>query len=372
VSITVVVGGQFGSEGKGKTASLLARDRGENCAVVRCGGPNSGHIVLEHGKEFRFRLLPAGIVYGRRGFLAPAAVIDLNVLRAEIETFGVTSEQLSVDPFSVVISDEMKMTEQNLVDSIASTGSGTGAATASKCLRSPHTQLVKDVIAANSWLRPFVRTVRPELHRLISQGWSIIVEGTQGFGLSLHHSGMYPHTTSKDTTAAQFVMEAGLSPLQVDEVIVVVRTFPIRVAGQHAGPLDKEIDWKTLQKRSGSPNELTEFTTVTRKVRRVACFDLGLVKDACEVNRPTGLVIHGLDYIGFANYGIRRFRDLDPKAKDFVGFLRTSLNTPIVYAFTGRENSCVVSDVEACLGAAPPAKRSGARRIAPSTLVGTS
>ena len=350
MSVTVVVGGQFGSEGKGKTVSLMARDRGEACAVVRCGGPNSGHIVLEHGREFRFRLLPAGTVYGRRGFLAPAAVIDLSVLRSEIEAFSVTPDRLNVDPYSVVISEGMRISERWLIDSIGSTGSGTGAATASKCLRSPETRLIKDVVSDHPWLGPFVREVRPELHRLISRGRPVIVEGTQGFGLSLHHSRMFPHTTSKDTTAAQFVMEAGLSPLQVDEVIVVVRTFPIRVAGEQAGPLRNEISWKQLQEESGSPEELAEFTTVTRKLRRVGRFDLDLVKDACEVNRPTGLVVHGLDYLGWENHGVTRFCDLNEKAKHFLRDLRSAVRVPVVYAFTGRENSCVVSDVEAFLG----------------------
>jgi adenylosuccinate synthase len=350
MSVAVVVGGQFGSEGKGKTVALLARDRGQGCAVVRCGGPNSGHIVVEHGREARFRLLPAATGTGCVGFLAPAAVIDLGVLRSEIEAFGVGPDMLTVDPFSVVISDEMKASERDLVESIASTGSGTGAATASKVLRSPATRLVKDVLAEHVWLAPFVRDVRSELHALITQGRSIILEGTQGFGLSLHHSRMFPHTTSKDTTAAQFVMEAGLSPLQVGEVIVVVRTFPIRVAGQQAGPLVDEISWEDLQKESGAPHDLAEFTTVTRRLRRVGRFDIELVREACEVNRPTAIVVHGLDYLGWENHGVTQFRNLNLKARTFLKDIRSSLGVPIMYAFTGRENSAVVRDTEASLG----------------------
>jgi adenylosuccinate synthase len=294
--------------------------------------------------------LPAGTAYRRRGFLAPAAVIDLAVLRSEIQAFNVTPELLSVDPYSVVISDEMRIDERGLVESIASTGSGTGAATAAKCLRRPGTRLIKDVLGDHPWLKPFVRDVRSELHRLIATGHPIIVEGTQGFGLSLHHSRMFPHTTSKDTTAAQFVMEAGLSPLQVNEILVVVRTFPIRVSGQQAGPLRDEITWEQLQRESGSPHDLAEFTTVTRKLRRVARFDIDLVKDACEVNRPTGLVVHGLDYLGWENHGVTQYCRLNSKAKRFLKDLRTAVRVPVVYAFTGRANSAVVSDVEASLG----------------------
>ncbi len=352
--VTVVVGGQFGSEGKGKTVSLLARALGERCAVVRCGGPNSGHIVIDRDREYRFRLLPAGIAYRRRGFLAPAAVIDVSVLRTEIETFDVGPDLIGVDPFSVVISDDMKREELRLMDGISSTGSGTGAATAAKCLRRADVQLVKDVIEEHQWLRPLVTDVRSELQRLIEAGHRIIIEGTQGFGLSLHHSRMFPHTTSKDTTAAQFVMEAGLSPLQVNEVILVVRTFPIRVSGQQAGPLPDEITWEQVREESGAPHDLAEVTTVTQKVRRVARFDLDLVKDACEANRPTGLVVHGLDYLGWENHGVTQFNRLNAKARRFLSDLRVAVRVPIIYAFTGRDNAAVVRDVEPSLGYESP------------------
>jgi adenylosuccinate synthase len=305
---------------------------------------------VRDGREYRFRLLPASTVYGCRGFLAPAAVIDLDVLRGELETFRVSPERLSVDPYSVVISEEMRSTEGALVERVASTGSGTGAAAAAKCMRSPEVRLVKDAVLEQSWLRPYVRDVRRELHDALANGRSVIVEGTQGFGLSLHHSRMFPHTTSKDTTAAQFVMEAGLSPLQVKEVILVVRTFPIRVAGRAAGPLRDEITWEQLREESGAPHELAEFTTVTRKLRRVARFDLALVKDACEVNQPTGLAVHGLDYLGWENHGVLQFDRLNAKARRFLTELRAAVGVPIIYAFTGRDNAAVIRDVESSLG----------------------
>jgi adenylosuccinate synthase len=349
MSVTVVVGGQYGSEGKGKAVSLLAGEHRRHCAVVRCGGPNSGHIVVEHDREYCFRLLPAGVVYGCRGFLAPAALVDIEVLRGEIQSFGVTPDLFAVDPFSAVISDEMKAAEQGLVKAISSTGSGTGAATAAKCLRSPTAKLIKDVVEQHAWLKPFVRDVRSEVHALIESGWRIIVEGTQGLGLSLHHSRMYPHTTSKDTTAAQFIMEAGLSPRLVDEIVVVVRTFPIRVAGEQAGPLQDEITWDDLRRESGYPEDLTELTTVTRKQRRVGRFDIGLVMKACQINRPTSLVVHGLDYLGFENLGVTQFSGLNARAKRFLESVRKSTDVPIKYAFTGRDNACVVADVEAGL-----------------------
>jgi len=342
MGVTIVVGGQFGSEGKGKTTSLLSRDYGERCAVVRCGGPNSGHITWEYGREYTLRLLPSGVVYGRRLLLAPAAIVDLEVLYNEITNYDVSPNQFSLDPFSVVVTPEFKKSETELRQSISSTGSGTGAATAAKIMRNPETLLVKDVLKGNSWLAPYVRDVREELFNLLDRDYRVILEGTQGFGLSLHHSRMFPKTTSKDTTAAQFVMEAGLSPLLVDQIIMVIRTFPVRVSGEQAGPMKKEITWEQLQEESGYPNDIRELTTVTRKVRRVARFDLDVVLDACRLNRPTALVVHGLDYLNYDDLGVSRYADLSAKSKEFLSFIQQATNVPIKYAFTGKDNESVI------------------------------
>jgi adenylosuccinate synthase len=124
----------------------------------------------------------------------------------------------------------------------------------------------------------------------------LVIEGTQGFGLSLLHSDTYPHCTSRDTVAAAFVAEAGLSPIDVDEVVMVTRAFPIRVAGQ-SGPLANEIDWQTLSSESGYDEPRIEFTSVTKQVRRVARFDAAVVKRAIAHNRPTTIVMNHLDYV---------------------------------------------------------------------------
>ena len=342
MSVSVVTGGQFGSEGKGKTTSLLAREYGDKSAVVRCGGPNSGHITYENGKEYCLRLVPSGVVYARKLFLSPAAVIDLDILRSEIDTYSISPDELSVDPFSVVITADMRFAEAKLTKTISSTGSGTGAATAAKTIRNPRVLLIKDVMRQHSWLRPYVRDVRSQLHDLIDDGFRIILEGTQGFGLSLHHSRMFPKTTSKDTTAAQFVMEAGLSPMQVDEIVMVVRTYPIRVSGKEAGPMKNETSWETVRKESGYPYYISELSTVTKKIRRVARFDMDGVLDACRVNRPTALVVHGLDYLGFCNLNVTRFENLNERAKEFIANLESATGVPVIYAFTGKENKASI------------------------------
>src|SRR5260370_22311400 len=92
-----------------------------------------------------------------------------------------------------------------------------------------------------------------EVNRDLDYGKKVLIEGTQGFGLSLYHSDHYPKTTSRDTTAAGFLSEVGVSPKLVTEIVVVFRTFPIRVAGDQAGPLANEIKWEHLQRESGYP-----------------------------------------------------------------------------------------------------------------------
>lgn len=346
MSVSIIVGGQYGSEAKGKVAFLTSLDSKQDTVAIRCGGPNSGHIVIHEGTEYSLRHIPTGAIHGTPAALAPAALIDLEVLRSEIHKVGLIPDRLSIDPFSAVITEEMKHEEGSLVSVISSTGSGTGAATVAKCLRKPDLKLIKDVVGEAPWLKPYVRDVRTEINRYIVSGYRIIIEGTQGFGLSLHHSRLYPQTTSKDTTAAQFIMEAGLSPLLVDEIIMAVRTFPIRVSGQQAGPLKDEITWDTVREESGYPFPLSEVTTVTQKQRRVGRFDPDLVLDACHVNRPTALAVHGMDYLGYENHGATSFLQLNERGKTFLQELKALTGVRIKYAFTGRDNTCVIRDVE--------------------------
>ncbi len=161
----------------------------------------------------------------------------------------------------------------------------------------------------------------------LAAGERIVIEGTQGFGLSLLHSTEYPYVTSRDTTAAAFVSETGLSPLDVDDIVLVIRAFPIRVAG-NSGPLLNEIEWQTLSSEAGSSIPIVEYTSVTRSIRRVARFHPDVVRQAIIVNRPTRVVLNHLDYIDTLCASLNALSD---KAKDFVDTVEASLNAPIHY-----------------------------------------
>ena len=182
-------------------------------------------------------------------------------------------------------------------------------------------------------LRAFVRPVKPWLRSQLRQGHRIIIEGTQGFGLSLLHSEHYPYVTSRDTTAATFVAEAGLSPLDVDEVALVIRAFPIRVGGA-SGELAREIQWETVTKESGSLTPLVEKTSVTNKIRRVARFASDVVHHAIEVNRPSLICLNHLDYVDVNS----RHGELTPAVKEFILWVEDEIKQRIDYLGLGPES----------------------------------
>jgi adenylosuccinate synthase len=164
----------------------------------------------------------------------------------------------------------------------------------------------------------YLTDVSAEVNTALDHDKKVLIEGTQGFGLSLYHSDHYPKTTSRDTTATGFLSEVGVSPLRVTEIVVVFRTFPIRVAGQQAGPLSEEITWEQIQKESGYPDPIVERTSVTQKVRRVGRFDWDLAKKTVLINRPTQIAINGLDYLDYHDFGLSRSAELSRKAKHFI------------------------------------------------------
>ncbi|MFZ2071324.1 MAG: adenylosuccinate synthetase [Halobacteriota archaeon] len=271
MSIVVVVGGQFGGEGKGEITAHLCHEYGFDVAV-RCGGPNSGHTVTSNDKQVVLRQIPAGVVTPHtKLFLAAGCLIDLNVLLAEIDSFDLTPDRLGIDYKAAIIDKKYVREEEDtgLGVRIGSTCTGTGIAVA-----------------------------------------------------------------KRDTTASGFFSEVGISPLTVSDVIMVIRTFPIRVEG-NSGPLPKEIDWETIQRESGYPYKIQEFTTVTKNLRRVARFDLELVKKAVCANMPTHIALMGVDYFNYENKGVRYFSKLTQKEKDFIFWLERELGVKISFVGTG-------------------------------------
>lgn len=335
MGVTMIVGGQYGGEGKGKTVSYLSLEDNSDY-VVRCGGPNSGHTVDLEGKRYALRLLPAGFINARsRLLLAAGTLVDPDILLQEIELCGVDPSRVGVDLGAGIITERDAEHERrlHLRKRIGSTLSGTGAGVARRALRDNSFRLARDVPE----LKPFLTCVSREVNRALDRNLKVIIEGTQGFGLSLFHSGCYPYTTSRDTTASAFLSEVGISPLRVNSIIMVVRTFPIRVSG-NSGPLKNEIDWKEVQRLSGYSYEPKEFTTVTKQIRRVALFDIELVKEAALVNKPTQIALTGADYLDYRNKSLKNFSALREETKRFIRWIEHEIDVRVDLIGTGPEN----------------------------------
>ena len=270
--IDIVVGGQYGSEGKGKVAYCLAEASEHKC-IIRTGGCNSGHTV--NGEILR--CLPSSVLLkGSKSVLGAGSYIDLDVLFNEIDRFK--PEFLYIDEKATIITGKERDT---LRTSIGSTLSGTGYAVKERVERTKAV-LARDI----KRLSPYLCTTE-QIHELISNG--AVIEGTQGFGLSLLHTPYFPFCTSRDTTSSSLASEVGISPKDVGNIYLVIRSFPIRVAG-NSGPLPYETTWEEI----GIDREIT---SVTKKVRRVAYFDPEIVKLAIKVNKPDFIVLNHLDYI---------------------------------------------------------------------------
>lgn len=293
--MSIVVGGQFGSEGKGKVAHYLAQERKAR-AVVRVGGPNSGHTVLDHAGRARiFRQLPTAAVLGNVVCVISAgSYIDVDVLRAEISQSGLSPKLVKIDPRAVIITAECKEQERcsKLRSRVGSTLTGTGAAVAMRVTRSESLRFAKD----EPELAEMIDETAESLDRWIQEGDRVVAEGSQGFGLSVLHGPCFPYATSRDTTAAGVLSEVGLSPMVVDEVALVIRAFPIRVPG-NSGPLPNETSWDAIASEGGFETVFSELTSVTRSRRRVARFDPGIVRSAIRANAPSAIFLNHVDYI---------------------------------------------------------------------------
>ena len=224
--VTIVIGGQFGSEAKGKVISFLAE---EFDLAVRTGSPNAGHTVFDGGEIYKLQQIPATFVNKKcLLFIGAGALINPDILKKEVDRTD-TIKRLFIDPQTGIIEEKHLFQEGELVQKIGSTGKGCGAALADRIWR-------KDFKLAKDVLKDFqIANVAEMINQGIDEGKNLLVEGTQGFGLSLYH-GIYPFVTSRDTNAANFLAEAGISPLLATDVILVIRTYPIMVSG-NSGPL---------------------------------------------------------------------------------------------------------------------------------------
>ena len=328
--VDVVVGGQYGSEGKGHICSFLAP---EYDVLVRVGGPNAGHKVYNEPEPTTFHQLPsgAGIAPQTQLIIGPGATIFVPDLVKEIRATEVDCRRLHIDTQTMVILEKDRRQELRIVKGIGSTGRGGGAAAARRILH----RLPGKVKLARDFpqLRPYWADTSILLEDAFRRRCKVLLEGTQGTGLSLYH-GAYPYVTSRDTTVAGCLAEAGIPPSRVRKVIMVCRTYPIRVespAGGTSGPM-RELDWWEVESKGGyRRNELKKFerTSTTDRQRRVGEFEWALLREAATLNAPTDIALTFVDYLNKGNKGARRFEQLDGKTLRFIDEVERVAGAPV-------------------------------------------
>ena len=319
---TVVVGGFFGDEGKGKIISYLAIKDNPKIIVRGGAGPNAGHTIKDGNQVYKVRMLPSGFLNkNAKVMIGPGVVVNPDVLNKEIQDFDVTGRAF-IDKHCGIIEEThlVRDSKGELKEKIGSTGSGTGPANADRAMRV--LKLAKDFDSLSS----LIVDVPLEINSALDANENILVEGTQGTFLSLWH-GTYPFVTSKDVTASGICADVGLGPTKVDEVIIVFKSYVTRVG---TGPLDKELSVEDAEKKGWS-----EFGTVTGRQRRAADFDFDLARRAIMLNGATQISITKLDVLFTDCSGKTSFDELSDDAKAFIKNIETELNIPITIIGTG-------------------------------------
>jgi adenylosuccinate synthase len=316
---TIVAGGQWGDEGKGKIVSYLSL-KDNPAVVVRAGvGPNAGHTVHFRGKEYGLRQVPCGFVNEKcRLLIGPGTLVDPAVLLREVEETGCWG-RLGVDRNCAVIEPHHIEEDRTTGGKIGTTGTGCGPANVARVKR--EAKLASEIPE----LQQFLTDVPLELHQVAENGGDILVEGSQGFGLSLIH-GTYPFVTSKDTTASTLAADVGLGPTEVDEVLLVFKAYPTRVGN---GPFPTELSPEEAERMG-----IVEYGTVTGRKRRIGRFDFEMARRASMINGATQLAITCIDRL-FHCPPVRRFEDLPPEAQKFVREVEERVGVPVTLISTG-------------------------------------
>lgn len=334
-----LVGAQYGSEGKGVIAGAIAHQfRG----AVRVGGPNAGHSLYVEGQLYKMRSVPCAWVNADAVLMVGAgAVINPTTLAQELSDLYDRSPAtpiVVIDPQAVLIDEGYEHAELATIrETIGSTAEGVGEARVAKVQRRGAAILARDYV----WnLLPGLPTGSVEIGDvaslaadLMEAGGRVMLEGTQGSGLSLHH-GIYPYVTSSDTNASGIAAEAGIPPSKVRCTHLVIRSHPIRVAG-NSGPIGDELQWSDLLPRFEIA--VPEQTTVTHKTRRIAEYDEAQVDRAVMLNDPCGLWLTFGDYL---DPSIRGTTDPAAIAKsqpvaEFRRYLEARYNAPVLGVTTG-------------------------------------
>lgn len=322
--VDVVVGLQFGSEGKGGVCQYLL-EQGHYQVTIRTGGPQAGHTVYPSGGVPRaFNVLPAGAVVPGVGLIIPpGCIIDHERLREEIswcEDQGLAvADRLHIDQNATLLEKHHPDAERDegLVTRVGGTGRGVTAATSDRLWR--RARLARD--------EPALAAFCTDTTTLLSGLGPALIEMTQGYGLSLYTAAaFYPYLTSREISTAQGLAEAGINPRRLRRVYGVARTFPIR-AGLDSGPLAGEMPFADLGVEP-------EFATTTGRPRRIGGWDERLIRRAIEVCGVDRLVLTHIDYLDRSLVSCQDMNQIRETAGERLNSMTDGLGVPVTLLST--------------------------------------
>jgi len=320
---TVIAGGFWGDEGKGKIISYLAlKDKLDVC--VRTGSVNAAHTVWYGGKRYALHMVPAAFLHEKCRLLISAGVnVHVAKFLEEVEATNVKN-RIGIDYQASIIEEKHSTQDKTSahLKGLGTTGWGVGPAIEERIRRTA--KIAKDIPE----LQPYLTDVATEVNNAIDADKKVLLEGTQGLMLSLFY-GTYPYVTGRDTSASAICSEAGVGPTKVDNVLVVFKTFMTRVG---TGPLPGELTKEEALKRGWF-----ETAAGTGRDRRSAPFNFELAKKAVTVNGATQTALTKLDVLYSECKGIREYDKLSKEAKQFINEIEKQTGTPVVLIGTGPE-----------------------------------
>lgn len=319
--VIVVVGGQWGDEGKGKIVDFLAE--GADVVARATGGNNAGHTVVAGGKTFKFHLLPSGIIHpdklsvcGNGMVIYPPQIIR-EIEGMEDRGFTLDSDRLLISSTAHVITEKHIEEDVKTGGKVGTTGRGIGPCYKSKIERTGIRMC--DFVEGDSSeaikLRPFVADTYSVLNRAIEGGKNMLVEGAQGTLLDIDH-GTYPYVTSSNPTAGGACTGLGIGPTKIDSVIGIMKAYVTRVG---RGPFPTELGTDSQTESEEKEAQLTdedirlanegdeylagkvlrksgaEYGTTTGRARRTGWFDGVIARYATRINGLTSVALTKLD-----------------------------------------------------------------------------
>jgi adenylosuccinate synthase len=311
----VVLGGQAGSESKGKLSGVFCETEGVDM-VVMTASPNAGHTIIKpDGTKLVSYHLPIGAVMCEAPIvLTAASLINMDIFIHEVKALGINPRRILVDPrASIIHPGHIHDETSGKMSDIGSTLQGIGECRIGKMQRKgrgEHTYAAdtEDVFRAiGVTVLPYPASVVINNH--LDMKGTVLAEGTQGFDLDLEHGIDRRYCTSKMINPAMIMAEAGVAPSRIGHVYGVIRPYPIRVNNRTgtSGPYAEaqEIDWQTVAQRCGFPGDVSTFgeiTTTTKLPRRVFEFCWSRYDHFVRVCRPDIICLQFANYLDWGVY----------------------------------------------------------------------